>query len=127
MEEGESMTFSVAHRRSVPVAVALIGLLPFVASASAGAPEAVTVREPAFGLPHFYAATDVAMARENGREIAKDRLGQLILLARVGRGTFSEVFALLDPSTLDDDIVARQTDYASRELNDRLAMLRHTT
>ena len=45
------------------------------------------VREPAFGLPHFYADTDVELARENGREIAKDRLGQLILLARVGRGT----------------------------------------
>ena len=41
----------------------------------------VTVREPAFGLPHFFADTDVELARENGREIAKDRLAQLILLA----------------------------------------------
>src|SRR5262249_47335054 len=85
---------------------------------------ATTVREPAFGLPHFFAATDVELARENGREIAKDRLGQLILLARVGRGTLSEVFAPLDPSTLDDDILARQTQYTSRELNNMFAKLR---
>ncbi len=76
-----------------------------------------TVREPAFGLPHFYGDTDVELARENGREIAKDRLGQLILLARVGRGTLYQVFGLLDPTTLDDDIEARSTAYTSSELN----------
>src|SRR4029453_338574 len=117
------MTICVGPRRSVAVPFAVIGLLSAATPARAGAPEAVTVREPAFGLPHFYAATDVAMARENGREIAKDRLRQLLLLAGVGRGTLSEVFALLDPSTLDDDIVARQTAYTSRELNDMFAKL----
>src|SRR3954469_18995409 len=84
---------------------------------------AATVREPAFGLPHFFAATDVELARENGREIAKDRLGQLILLARVGRGTLAEVFAPLQPSTLDDDIFTRTTQYTSRELNNMFAKL----
>ena len=78
---------------------------------------AMTVREPAFGLPHIHADTDLELARENGREIAKDRLGQIILLARVGRGTLSQAFALLDPSTLDDDIEARRTAYTSSELN----------
>ena len=102
------------------LSAALIAGAPAV-HAGDGAP--VTVREPAFGLPHFYAATDVALARENGREIAKDRLGQLILLARVGRGTLSEVFAALDPSTLDDDILARTAQYTSRELNSMFAKL----
>jgi len=78
---------------------------------------AATVREPAYGLPHFYAETDVELARENGREIAKDRLGQLILLARVGRGTLSQAFGLLSPSTFDDDVEARTTAYTSSELN----------
>jgi hypothetical protein len=78
---------------------------------------AQTVREPAFGLPHIFADTDLELARENGREIAKDRLAQLILLSRVGRGTLSQAFSILDPSTLDDDIEARRTAYTSSELN----------
>jgi hypothetical protein len=98
--------------------------LAAASAAHAGGLAAQVVREPAFGLPHFFAATDVDLARENGREIAKDRLGQLVLLARVGRGTLSEVFAVLDPSTLDDDIVTRQSQYTSRELNTMFAKLR---
>lgn len=82
-----------------------------------------TVREPAWGLPHFYGDTDLELAYENGREIAKDRMGQMILLARVGRGTLSQAFSLLDPSTLDDDIVARRTAYTSSELNNMFAKL----
>ncbi len=92
-----------------------------IAAALAVQARAVTVREPAYGLPHFFDTTDVELARENGREIAKDRLGQLILLARVGRGTLSEVFAPLDPSTLQDDILTRTTQYTSRELNNMFA------
>jgi hypothetical protein len=99
-------------------------LLAAATTAQGGEGAAQTVREPAFGLPHFFAATDLDLARENGREIAKDRLGQLVLLARVGRGTLSEVFAVLDPSTLDDDIFTRQTQYTSRELNNMFAKLR---
>jgi hypothetical protein len=78
---------------------------------------ATTVREPAFGLPHIFADTDAELARENGREIAKDRLVQLILLARVGRGTLYQAFAPLDPSTLNGDVEARMTGYTSAELN----------
>src|SRR5262245_65562788 len=78
---------------------------------------AVTVREPAFGLPHIFADTDAELARENGREIAKDRLGQIILLARVGRGNLYQAFGGLDPSRINDDIDARQTGYTSSELN----------
>lgn len=83
------------------------------------APAAVTtVHEPAFGLPHIYADTDAELARENGRQVAKDRLGQLVLIGRVGRGTLHQAFGLLDPSTLDDDIEARQLAHTSSELND---------
>src|SRR6266404_2635830 len=78
---------------------------------------ATTVREPAFGLPHFYADTDLELARENGRQGAKDRLGQLILISRVGRGTLYQVFGSLDASLLNDDIDARQPAYTSSELN----------
>ncbi|HYC00545.1 MAG TPA: penicillin acylase family protein [Candidatus Limnocylindrales bacterium] len=78
---------------------------------------ATTVREPAWGLPHFYADTDIELARENGREIAKDRLGQLILLSRAGRGTLAQAFGALDPSFVDVDIETRIGGYTSSELN----------
>jgi hypothetical protein len=109
----------------------LLGLALAIALSSQGSqvtvtvasPGAVTVREPAFGLPHIYADTDLELAREGGREIAKDRLGQLILMARVGRGTLYQAFSLLDPSTLNDDLEVRRTSYTSSELNNMFAKL----
>jgi hypothetical protein len=88
-----------------------------ILSATVAFGAATTVREPAFGLPHIFADTDLELARENGREIAKDRLVQIILLARTGRGTIRQPFGILDPTTLDDDIEARRTAYTSGELN----------
>jgi hypothetical protein len=104
---------SVRSRRFAGFCLALA----LAASPRVAHPEAATVREPAFGLPHIYADTDLELARENGRVIAEDRLGQMILISRVGRGTLSQAFALLDPSTLDDDIETRRTGYTSSELN----------
>lgn len=102
------------------VAVALAFGTCVPATALAGA---TTVRETAFGLPHIFADTDLELARENGREIAKDRLGQLILLARVGRGTLYQAFGILDASTLNGDVEARRTGYTSSELNNMYAKL----
>jgi hypothetical protein len=93
------------------IAAALLAVAP------AGESRALTAREPAYGLPHIFANTDVALARENGREIAKDRLGQLMLLARFGRGTLYQAFSALDPGTLENDLLARATGYTSSELN----------
>ncbi len=104
--------------RPWPAAVALALLAFLVALApSAAQAAAVTVRDPAFGLPHLFADTDLELARENGREIAKDRLGQMILIGRVARGTLSQAFGLLDPGALDDDIESRRVGYTSSELN----------
>ena len=96
--------------RLVPALAALV----LTAVTAHGA--AVTVRDPAFGLPHFYADTDLELARENGRQIARDRLVQMILLGRTGRGTIYQPFGVLDASTLQDDIEARRTAYTSSEL-----------
>ena len=75
------------------------------------------MREPAYGLPHFFADTDLELVRENGREIAKDRLGQLILISRVGRGTLAQIFGILLPGATDDDLQVRREGYTSGELN----------
>ena len=83
-------------RSALPALVVLAvlsGLIVGTASTSVtAAPGAVTIREPAFGLPHIYADTDAELAREAGRVAAEDRLGQLVLLRRVGRGIAMTVF-----------------------------------
>jgi hypothetical protein len=117
-------------RRLLPLSL-LLGLVLAIAlngegsqvAVTGASPGAVTVREPAFDLPHIYADTDLELARETGREIAKDRLGQLILMGRVGRGTLYQAFSLLDPSTLNDDVEVRREGYTSSELNNMFAKL----
>ena len=96
----------------------LASLLVLQQQASAGSS---TLREPAFSLPHMYGDTDAELARENGREIAKDRLVQLILLARVGRGTLAQALGVLDAGLINDDIGTRRTGYVSSELNNMYA------
>ncbi len=81
------------------------------------APGAVVFREPAYDLPHIYADTDLELVREYGREVAKDRLGQIVLLSRVGRGTLFQAFGLLSAGTFGDDIEVREDGYTSSELN----------
>jgi len=97
--------------------IATLTVVALVSLGQHAAAAATTLREPAFGLPHLYADTELELARLNGYEIAKDRLVQSILLARVGRGTLYQAFGSLDPSTLQDDIEARRTAYTSSELN----------
>ena len=91
------MSFPFARRFPTwPIAALACGVLALGPAVRLAHAAATTVREPAFGLPHIFADTDLELARENGRQIARDRLGQLILLARVGRGTIFQVFGLLD-------------------------------
>ena len=81
------------------------------------ATSAVVFREPAYDLPNIYEEPDLGLVREIGREVAKDRLGQIIFLSRVGRGTLFQAFGLLLPSTFGDDIEVREDGYTSSELN----------
>jgi len=113
-------SLSVLVGLALAIALSSQGSQVDVTVAQAGA---VTVREPAFGLPHIYADTDLELARETGREVAKDRLGQFLLMARVGRGTLYQAFSELDPSTLNDDLEVRRTGYTSSELNNMFAKL----
>lgn len=107
---------------------AFVGSIIVAAAAAMGSPPAgsaatVSVREPAFGLPHLYADTDLELVRLAGREIAKDRLVQMILFARSGRGTLHQPFGILTPTFLPSDIATRQTAYTSSELNNMYAKL----
>jgi hypothetical protein len=77
----------------------------------------MTALEPRWGTPHIYADTDLELGYAAGRQAAKDRLVQLILFARAGRGTLSQAFGGLDPGFLNDDVDARREAYTSSELN----------
>lgn len=98
-------------------ALAAALLLAVAAPAPAALAAARTVREPAYGLPHIFADTDLELARENGRQVARDRLGQMILVGRVARGTLAQAFGILDPGAIADDIETRRLGYTSSELN----------
>ncbi len=110
-------------RIGVLVSLVLVGLVALLLSTgathrpAAASPGTIVFRDSAYGLPHIYADTDLELARENGREIAKDRLGQIILISRVGRGTLYQAFGLLLPSTFNDDAETRSAGYTSSELN----------
>jgi hypothetical protein len=95
------------------LAAACASSLLFVSSSALAA--ATTVREPAWGLPHIYADTNLELAHENGYQIAGDRLAQMILISRAGRGTLAQAFGLLDPGFLDTDIETRIAGYTSSE------------
>jgi hypothetical protein len=99
-------------------AIAVLAAVPQPAPAAT-----VTAREPAYGLPHFYADTDLELVRLAGREIAKDRLVQMILFARSGRGTLHQPFGLLTSAFLPSDISTRRTAYTSSELNNMYAKM----
>ena len=101
----------------VTLAIAGFAVTQDTGPRATAAPGAVVFREPAYDLPHIYADTDLELVRETGREVAKDRLGQIIFLSRVGRGTLFQAFGILLPSTFGDDIEVREDGYTSSELN----------
>jgi acyl-homoserine lactone acylase PvdQ len=105
-------------RRSLAAALTLI--LTLVAGVGIALAVPHTVREPSNGIPHIHAATDVELFQEYGRQAAKDRLGQFVLLSRFARGTAAGLFG---GSSLGSDIGSRSLAYSSSELNDMFAKL----
>ena len=51
-------------------------------------------REPAYDIPHIHADTDAELFEEYGRQVAKDRLGQLILARVNNEGASEDTFAV---------------------------------
>ena len=62
------------------------------------------MREPSNGIPHIHASSDAELFFEYGREAAKDRLGQFVLLTRFARGTGAGLFGA---GSLNSDIGSR--------------------
>jgi acyl-homoserine lactone acylase PvdQ len=96
--------------------------LSVVLVASAGLALAVphTVREPSNGIPHIHASSDAEPFFEYGRQAARDRLGQFVLIARFARGTGAGLFGA---GSLNSDLGSREFAYSSSELNDMFSKL----
>jgi hypothetical protein len=92
-----------------------LGLVFAVAASTADA-DVVTIRDPAFDLPHICADTDIEAAREQGYQAARDRAAQFLLIMNTARGTLYGALGNLgvDP---DADIETRVTGYSRNELN----------
>ncbi len=95
------------------VTAAAAGLVFSVAAPAAFA-AAVTIREPAFDLPHVCADTDLNAARQQGFEAARDRIGQFLLVMNVARGTLHRALGNLGVPA-DDDIETRRMGYSRSE------------
>src|SRR5262245_33955859 len=105
-------------RRLLAPALALCALL--VVGAGTARATAHTVREPSNSIPHIRADSDAELFFEYGRQSAKDRLGQFVLLARFARGTAAGLFGA---GSLNSDVGTRSLQYTSSELNDMFAKL----
>ena len=116
-------------RIGILASLTLVGLAALLLSTgvthrpASASPGMIVYRDAAFGLPHIYADTDLELARENGREIAKDRLGQIVLISRVARGTLYQAFGLLDPARSTTTSRSRRAGYTSSELNSMFGKL----
>jgi acyl-homoserine lactone acylase PvdQ len=102
------------------MARSLFAMLAVALAATGALAVPTTVREPSNGIPHIHAGTDAELFFEYGRQAAKDRLGQFVLLARFARGTAAGLFG---PGSLGSDIGSRSLAYSSSELNDMFAKL----
>ena len=69
----------------------------------------VTVERDKWGVPHIRASSVEDMAEGQGYVVAQDRLWQMDLLRRVGRGQLSEI---LGPATLDIDKDFRSLNFS---------------
>lgn len=73
-----------------------------------------------FGIPHIWGDTTPALFEAYGYAVAQDRLWQLELHRRAGRGRLAEVFGEM---ALIADQYIRMTGYTDGELEEQLALL----
>jgi hypothetical protein len=97
---------------------AILSALGLVAGITASVANAnvVTIRDPAFDLPHVCADTDIEAAREQGYQAARDRAAQFLLIMNTARGTIHGALGNLGVDA-DGDIETRITGYSRNELN----------
>ena len=114
------MSFDRSSRRlTAAIAAAVVLLTPVAIEAPAGAAtEEIRIIRDEFGVPHVYAPSDAGAAYGAGYALAQDRLWQMHVLRRLGKGRLSEI---LGPIVVELDKEARFWTYTEEERAARLA------
>lgn len=82
--------------------------------------EEVRIQRDAFGVPNIHAETNHGLHVGFGYAVAEDRLWQLEVNRRAGRGTLAEI---LGPNSLPADRLTRRLGYTDAELDQQFATL----
>lgn len=116
----------MTHRRTATRVVTLLSaaLLAACGGSDGDNENAVTIQRDSYGVPHVFASSTRALYHGFGYAVAEDRLYQLEIAKRTGKGTVAEVLgpdhAALDASTrsnLDPESIRAQ--FAALSTDDR--------
>jgi penicillin G amidase len=112
--------------------IALIACLVMVSTslgAVAQVGDTITIRRDAYGVPHIFAADDLKGAFASGYAMAEDRLFQMDILRRAGKGRLAELIGddeALGATAIEFDISIRRELYTEPERQDMFAELERT-
>ncbi len=123
-------TESVGVTKTKLVLVAALSLAAATFSAKAQAPETVRILRDSFGVPHIFSDDDLKAAYANGYAMAEDRLFQMEILRRAGKGRLAELIgdseALGGQTAAEFDIAIRRELYTEPERQDMFHELERT-
>lgn len=112
------------------VLAACVAVAAAVVPSTAAPGETVTILRDSYGVPHIFAADDVKGAFASGYAMAEDRLFQMDILRRAGKGRLAELIgdgeALGGQSGADFDVAIRRELYTEPERADMFAELERT-
>ena len=119
------------RRRLLVLAVSLGVLVATLSAvASPGAPAYIRVLRDSYGVPHVFSDDDMAGAFANGYTIAEDRLFQMEILRRAGKGRLAELIgdgdAIGGQTAAEFDVAIRRELYTEPERRDMFAELERT-
>jgi len=112
--------------------IALIACLAIVSASLAAAAqvgETVTILRDAYGVPHIFTSDDLKGSFAAGYAMAEDRLFQMEILRRAGKGRLAELIGdeeALGASAIEFDISIRRELYTEPERQDMFAELERT-
>ncbi|MFY9585909.1 MAG: penicillin acylase family protein [Actinomycetota bacterium] len=112
------------------VLLAVLTLAAAGLGAKAQTPETVRILRDAYGVPHVFSDDDLKGAYANGYAMAEDRLFQMEILRRAGKGRLAELIgddeALGGQTAAEFDIAIRRELYTEPERAEMFAELART-
>lgn len=117
-------------RKNVLVLTACFAIAAAALPAAALPGDSVRILRDAYGVPHIFAGDDLKGAFASGYAMAEDRLFQMDILRRAGKGRLAELIgdqeAIGGLSAIEFDISIRRELYTEPERHDMFAELEQT-